>query len=109
MATDALINRRFPTPKEKSDHPEIWGVPVRPLHQQAFIVAVKFLMPRHFWRQKLCTKRWLVLETTEQRALLALDLDRSILPGLRATGCEIINTVVEPAEVNHNSRVIIEL
>jgi EAL domain-containing protein (putative c-di-GMP-specific phosphodiesterase class I) len=76
---------------------------------QSFIVSVQFLKPRRWWWRKLCTRRWLVLESTEQRALLALDLDRSILPSLRAAGCEIINWVVEPAVANHNQRVIIEL
>jgi hypothetical protein len=77
--------------------------------QRAFIVSIKYRKPRHWCRRKLTTKRWLVLETTEQRALLALDLDRSILPSLRAAGCEIINWVVEPVVANHNQRVIIEL
>jgi hypothetical protein len=72
-------------------------------------MSVTYRKRRRFWGWKLQIKRWLVLETTEQRALLTLDLDRSILPGLRATGCEIINTVVEPVMVNHNQRIIIEL
>ena len=79
------------------------------LNQAAFIVSVQYRKPRRFWRAKLCIKRWLVLEATEQRALLALDLDRSILPGLRSVGCKVVNTVVEHAEVNHNRRTIIEL
>ena len=77
--------------------------------QPAFIVSVQFIQPRRWWWRKLAIKRWLVMESTEQRALLALDLDRSILPSLRAAGCEIINTVVEPVVANHNQRVIIEL
>jgi hypothetical protein len=75
----------------------------------AFTVTVKYRKPRRWWKRKLTTKRWLVLESTEQRALLALDLDRSILPSIRAAGCEIINWVVEPVVANHNQRVIIEL
>jgi hypothetical protein len=77
--------------------------------QQAFTVSVTYRKPRRFWGWKIQIKRWLVLESTEQRALLALDLDRSILPSLRAAGCEIINWIVEPVVVNHNQRVIIEL
>ena len=75
----------------------------------AFIVTVQFLRPRRFFGRKLCIKRWLVLEITEQRALLALDLDRSILPGLRAGGCEITSTFAEPVSFNNDGRCIIEL
>ena len=75
----------------------------------AFIITVKYWKPRRWWWRRLITKRWLVLESTEQRALLALDLDRSILPSLRAAGCEIINWIVEPVVANYNQRVIIEL
>ena len=113
LGIPSMTNRRFPTPEEKSQHPEIWGVPIHrsaySQQMQAFIVSVQFLKPRRFWRPKPCVKSWLVLESTEQRALLALDLDRSILPGLRSVGCEIVSTVVEPADVNHNHRIIIEL
>jgi hypothetical protein len=77
--------------------------------QQAFIVTVQYRKPRRFWGWQLTLKRWLVMAETEQRALLALDLDHAILPGLRAAGCEIINWVVEPVPVDANRRGIIEL